>query len=122
MTSTVIAANHEAPESRLFSEDRRMRAVVCHQWAEVDVLRVEEIAPPALTPDGVLIEVHAAGVNFADTLIVKGKYQTRPAFPFSPGMEVAGIVTQVGEQVRSLQPGQRVLAFLDYGGFAEEVV
>ena len=99
-----------------------MKAVVCHQWAEVHLLRVEEIAPPVLTPDGVLIEVHAAGVNFADTLIVKGEYQERPTFPFSPGMEVAGVVTQVGEQVRNVQPGQRVLAFLDYGGFAEEVV
>ena len=99
-----------------------MRAVVCHQWAEVDTLRVEDVASPTLTSDGVRIEVHAAGVNFADTLIVKGEYQERPAFPFSPGMEVAGVVTEVGEQVRNLQVGRRVLAFLDYGGFAEEVV
>ena len=99
-----------------------MRAVVCHEWCEVDLLRVEDVPPPALRPDGVRIAVYAAGVNFADTLIVKGEYQERPPFPFSPGMEAAGIVTEAGERVQQLRPGQRVLAFLDYGGFAEEVV
>lgn len=99
-----------------------MRAVVCHEWCEVDALRVEDVPSPALTPDGVRIAVHAAGVNFADTLIVKGDYQERPAFPFSPGMEAAGVVIEVGARVREIRAGQRVLAFLDYGGFAEEVV
>lgn len=99
-----------------------MRAVVCHEWCEVDALRVEDVPSPALTPDGVRIAVHAAGVNFADTLIVKGEYQERPAFPFSPGMEAAGVVIEVGARVREISPGQRVLAFLDYGGFADEVV
>ena len=99
-----------------------MRAVVCHEWCEVDLLRLEDMPPPALTPDGVRIAVHAAGVNFADTLIVKGEYQERPPFPFSPGMEAAGVVLEVGERVQRIRPGQRVLTFLDYGGFAEEVV
>lgn len=99
-----------------------MRAVVCREWCEVDLLRVEDVSPPALTPDGVRIAIHAAGVNFADTLIVKGEYQERPPFPFSPGMEAAGVVLEVGERVQRIRPGQRVLAFLDYGGFAEEVV
>lgn len=99
-----------------------MRAVVCHEWCAVEALRVEDVPSPALTPDGVRIAVHAAGVNFADTLIVKGEYQERPPFPFSPGMEVAGTVTEVGARVREVTTGQRVLAFLDYGGFAEEIV
>lgn len=99
-----------------------MRAVVCHEWCEVDALRVEDVPSPALTPNGVRIAVHAAGVNFADTLIVKGEYQERPAFPFSPGMEAAGVVIEVGARVREIRTGQRVLAFLDYGGFADEVV
>lgn len=99
-----------------------MRAVVCREWCDVDLLRVEDVPPPALTPDGVRIAIHAAGVNFADTLIVKGEYQERPPFPFSPGMEAAGVVLEVGERVQRIRPGQRVLAFLDYGGFAEEVV
>lgn len=99
-----------------------MRAVVCHQWCEVEDLRVEDVPSPVLTSDGVRIAVRAAGVNFADTLIVKGEYQDRPPFPFSPGMEVAGTVIEVGTRVREVTPGQRVLAFLDYGGFAEEIV
>ena len=99
-----------------------MRAVVCNGWTEVDVLRLEEMPSPALTPNGVRIAVHTAGVNFADTLIVKGEYQVRPPFPFSPGMEVAGVVIEVGDRVRHIAAGQRVLAFLDYGGYAEEVV
>lgn len=99
-----------------------MRAVVCREWCDVGLLRLEDVPPPVLTPDGVRIAVHAAGVNFADTLIVKGEYQERPPFPFSPGMEAAGVVLEVGERVQQIRPGQRVLAFLDYGGFAEEVV
>lgn len=99
-----------------------MRAVVCHQWCEVDLLRVEDAPPPALTADGVRIAVYAAGVNFADTLIVKGEYQERPPFPFSPGMEAAGVVMETGDRVKHLQAGQRVLAILDHGGFAEEAV
>ncbi|TAJ21582.1 MAG: NADPH:quinone oxidoreductase family protein [Dehalococcoidia bacterium] len=98
-----------------------MRAVICREWGPVTSLRVEEMASPPLPPDSVRIEVHAAGVNFADTLIVQGQYQERPPFPFSPGMEVSGVVTEVAPEVRNLQVGQRVLAFLDYGGFAEEV-
>lgn len=99
-----------------------MKAVLCREWSDVDRLRLEEVAAPRLTADGVRIAVHAAGVNFADTLIVKGEYQERPPFPFSPGMEVSGVVTEVGPRVLHIHSGQRVLAFLDYGGFAEEVV
>lgn len=106
----------------MVDEDRPMKAVVCHEWGPVDLLRVEDVPPSPITADGVRIEVHAAGVNFADTLIVQGQYQERPPFPFSPGMEAAGVVTEVGPAVRDLHAGQRVLAFLDYGGFAEEVV
>lgn len=67
----------------------------------------------------VLIEVHAAGVNFPDTLIIEGKYQYKPEFPFSPGGEVAGIVRAVGSAVVGIAPGDRVLAPLGWGGYAE---
>jgi NADPH:quinone reductase len=70
----------------------------------------------------VLIEVHAAGVNFPDTLIIEGKYQYKPEFPFSPGGEVAGIVRAVGSDVVGLAPGDRVLAPLGWGGYAEAVL
>lgn len=70
----------------------------------------------------VLIEVHAAGVNFPDTLIIQGKYQFKPEFPFSPGGEVAGIVRAVGSDVVGLATGDRVLAPLGWGGYAEAVL
>jgi NADPH2:quinone reductase len=70
----------------------------------------------------VRIAVQAAGVNFADTLIIAGNYQIKPQPPFSPGFEVAGRVVECGAGVTRCRPGDRVMAVLDYGGFAEEVV
>ncbi len=99
-----------------------MRAVVCHAWADLDALAVEEVPAPEPGEGEVLIDVHAAGVNFADLLIVKGEYQHKPPFPFSPGAEAAGVVTAVGAGVDTVEVGQRVLAMLDHGGYAEQVV
>lgn len=99
-----------------------MRAVVCRAWGALEDLRIEEVPAPLPGRGEVLIQVHAAGVNFADLLIVKGEYQHRPPFPFSPGAEVAGIVRGLGPDVTGLQVGQRVLAMLDHGGYAEEAV
>lgn len=99
-----------------------MRAVVCHAWADLDALAIEEVPAPVPGEGEVLIEVHAAGVNFADLLIVKGEYQHKPPFPFSPGAEAAGIVAAVGAGVTSVEVGQRVLAMLDHGGYAEQVL
>ena len=99
-----------------------MRAVVCHAWADLDALAIEEVPAPVLGEGEVLMEVHAAGVNFADLLIVKGEYQHKPPFPFSPGAEAAGVVSAVGVGVTSVEVGQRVLAMLDHGGYAEQVV
>jgi len=99
-----------------------MRAVVVHEWGDLDDLKIEDVPSPVPGEGEVLIEVHAAGVNFADLLIVKGEYQHKPAFPFSPGAEAAGIVRALGPGVGGLRVGERVLAFLDHGGYAEEVV
>ncbi len=99
-----------------------MRAIVCRQWGELESLRLEELPAPALEPGTVRIAVRACGVNFADVLITRGEYQEKPPFPFSPGMEVAGVVLEIGEGVESFAAGDRVLALLDHGGYAEEVV
>ena len=99
-----------------------MRAVVCHAWADLDALAIEEVPAPVPGEGEVLIEVRAAGVNFADLLIVKGEYQHKPPFPFSPGAEAAGVVSAVGAGVTSVEVGQRVLAMLDHGGYAEQAV
>src|SRR5699024_4761504 len=67
------------------------------------------------------LDVHAAGVNFPDTLIIQGKYQIKPPFPFSPGGEAAGVVAAVGEEVKHLSVGDRVIALTGWGSFAEQV-
>ncbi|MQA00074.1 MAG: zinc-binding dehydrogenase [Dehalococcoidia bacterium] len=99
-----------------------MQAIVCREWGDIETLSLEEVAPPALMSGGVRIEVRAAGVNFADLLITRGEYQEKPPFPFSPGMEAAGVVLDVAEGVTRVRPGDRVLAFLDHGGYAEQAV
>ena len=99
-----------------------MKAVLCRALGAVDSLSVADVPPPVVGRGQVRIAVAAAGVNFADTLIVAGTYQTKPPLPFSPGMEVAGTVIEVAPGVTRCQPGDRVMAILDYGGFAEEVV
>ena len=73
-----------------------MRAVVVHDWTDLDGLAIEELPAPHAGPGEVSIEVHAAGVNFADLLIVKGEYQHKPPFPLAPGMEAAGTIRALG--------------------------
>jgi len=96
-----------------------MRAVICRAWGEVEDLTVEEAAPPVPTRGQVLIDVKATAVNYADAIMVAGKYQTKPPFPFSPGLETAGVVAACGEGVTRFAPGDRVMAILAYGGLAE---
>ena len=100
-----------------------MKAVLCREWGTPDVLRLEEIASKDLKPDDVRIQVRAAGVNFADSLMVGGTYQVKPPFPFTPGLEAAGEIIATGSSVKRLRVGQRVLAVLrNGGGYAEEIV
>jgi NADPH2:quinone reductase len=99
-----------------------MRAVICRAWGDVDTLRIEDVPPPTPASDEVLIDVRATGVNYADAIMVAGRYQTRPAFPFSPGLETAGVVVACGDAVRRFRPGDRVMATLAHGGLAEQAV
>jgi len=99
-----------------------MRAFLCHDWGEAETMKVEDTAPPEMTEGGVRIAVKAAGVNFADTLMIKGEYQVRPPFPFSPGLEVAGEVIECAPGVTEFQPGDRVMAMVHYGGYATQAV
>ncbi len=99
-----------------------MRAVICRAWGDVDDLRVEDVATPTPAADEVLIDVRATAVNYADAIMVAGRYQTRPPFPFSPGLETAGVVTACGEAVTRFRAGDRVMATLAYGGLAEMAV
>ena len=99
-----------------------MRAVLCHAWGEVEDLRLGD-APPPIPADGeVVLAVRAAGINYADALMVAGRYQTKPPLPFSPGLEAAGIVAACGDGVTRFRPGDRVMAILAHGGLAELAV
>ncbi len=99
-----------------------MKAVVCQAWGEPDSLSVVEAESPAAGPGQVKLRVRAAALNFADILMVGGSYQEKPPFPFSPGMEVAGEILELGEGVSGHGVGERVMAVLNYGGYAEEAV
>jgi NADPH2:quinone reductase len=99
-----------------------MRAIVCQNWCEVNGLELDYMPEPELVAGGVRIAVCAAGINFADTLIIKGEYQVKPPLPFSPGLEVFGDILEVAPDVKKFQPGDRVMAVVHYGGYAEEVV
>ncbi len=99
-----------------------MRAMLCHAWGEGESLTLEEVEPPAPGPDEVLIDVKATSINYADSIMVAGRYQTKPPFPFSPGLETAGVVVQCGEGVTQFRTGDRVMAILPYGGLAEQAI
>ena len=99
-----------------------MRAVICRAWGAVESLTVEDVPPPSPARDEVLIDVRATSVNYADSIMVAGKYQTRPPFPFSPGLETAGVVARCGDGVTRFKPGDRVMATLAWGGLAEQAV
>src|SRR5246500_2029461 len=100
-----------------------MKAIRCREWGAPDTLRLEEAESPSLKPHQVRIRVHAAGVNFADNLMVGGTYQVKPPFPFTPGLEAAGEIVETGSAVDGLPVGQRALPVLrNGGGYAEEIV
>ena len=99
-----------------------MKAVLARQFAPPEKLVLEDVAPKHAGAGEVVIAVKACGVNFLDGLIVQGKYQVKPPLPFSPGAEVAGVISEVGSGVSALTAGMRVLVAMVYGGFAQEVV
>ncbi|KTC18635.1 NADPH:quinone oxidoreductase [Pseudomonas marginalis ICMP 11289] len=98
-----------------------MKALLCKAFGPASTLVLEDIPAPDIKKNEILLDVHAAGVNFPDTLIIEGKYQFKPPFPFSPGGEAAGVISTVGEKVTHLKPGDRVMALTGWGSFAEQV-
>lgn len=99
-----------------------MKAVVVREFGPPESIRVEEFPSPVPTEDQVLVDVHAAGVNFPDLLVMGGKYQILPPRPFVPGKECAGVVRAVGARVTTCKPGDRILMWMEAGAFAEQAV
>lgn len=98
---------------------RSMRALICDNPGAEGSLDLREVPRPEPSSCQVLLKVRAAGVNFADTLMLAGRYQDMPDAPFAPGLEVAGEIVALGSKVTGWKEGDRVLAFLDHGGFAD---
>ena len=99
-----------------------MRAMLCHAWGGVESLQLGDASTPVPADGEVVIAVKAVGINYADAIMVAGKYQTKPPLPFSPGLEAAGIVAACGDRVTRFKPGDRVMAILAHGGLAELAV
>lgn len=98
-----------------------MKAVRCNAWGLPDTLVVEDIPAPVPKAGEVLLDINAASVNFPDVLMIQKKYQIQPELPFTPGSEVAGTVRALGDGVTNVKVGDRVIAFVGLGGFAEQV-
>ena len=99
-----------------------MRAVLCEKWCDYDDLILTEMSRPALQAGHARIAVRYAGVSFATTLVVAGKYQRKPPLPFAPGTEIAGEVIEVAQGVTRCKAGDIVFGAIDWGGYAEEAV
>jgi len=99
-----------------------MRAVVVDRWTEPADLVVSKVPEPQVRAGTLKVEVRAAGCNFFDILIVRGRYQVKPPFPFTPGAEICGVVCEVGDGAEGFAVGDRVFAVPNIGGFAEVAV
>lgn len=99
-----------------------MKAALCKSLDGPEGVSIEEIAEPQPGAGEVVVRVRAAALNFFDTLITRGKYQTKPELPFSPGGEIAGVVESLGPGVTGVGVGDRVAAALTFGGAREKVV
>jgi NADPH2:quinone reductase len=98
-----------------------MQALLCTHYCTPDELEVAELPDPVAGKGEAVVRIHAAALNFFDTLIIANKYQTKPALPFSPAAEFAGVVESVGESVTSVKAGDRVLACSGYGAAREKI-
>src|SRR5438270_1980548 len=98
-----------------------MKAILCTHFGGPDDLAFEDIPEPAAGPGEAVVAIRAAALNFFDTLLIAGKYQHKPPFPFSPASEFAGVVESVGPGVGGFDPGDRVMGWMGSGAARERV-
>ena len=98
-----------------------MKAILCTHFGGPRDLELADIPPPQAGPGEALVRVKAAALNFFDTLIIAGKYQNKPPFPFSPAAELSGIVESIGPGVADIVPGDRVMGYMGWGAARELV-
>jgi NADPH2:quinone reductase len=98
-----------------------MKAILCTHYGGPDELELADIPAPTAGPNEAVVRIKAAALNFFDTLIIAGKYQHKPPFPFSPGAEFAGVVESVGSGVTDIRPGDRVIGYCGWGAARERV-
>jgi NADPH:quinone reductase len=98
-----------------------MKAILCSQYGGPDDLVLADVNDPVPGEGEAVVIVKAAALNFFDTLMIQGKYQVKPAFPFSPAGEVSGVIESVGSGVLDLKPGDRVVAFCEHNGAREKI-
>jgi len=99
-----------------------MKAIVCKEFGPPSSLVFEDVDVPELKQNQILVDVHSAGVNFPDTLIIQDKYQVKPPLPFSPGGEISGTISAMGESVKGWNIGDEVIGMIGHGGFREQVI
>ena len=99
-----------------------MRAVLVEDFGPIENHKLSEIETPTPGRGEVLIDIHAIGINFPDTLMMQGLYQTKPERPFTPGRDVAGVISGVGDDVTGFKVGDRVMAIVAWGAYAETCV
>src|SRR5690606_9535303 len=121
-TDTMGSSRHHRRRAYRNLKDIVVKALLCKQFGGPASLQLEDIEPLVHKAGQIGVAVKAAGVTIPDTHIIQGKYQLNPELPFSPGSEVAGVVARVGPDVTEFSVGDRVVAPIGYGGFAEEAI
>lgn len=99
-----------------------MKAYICREFGPIESHKVEEVEDPKAGPGQIIVDVKAAGIAFPDVLIVQGLYQFKPPFPFTPGGEIAGIISSIGEGVTKWKEGDRIIGTTGFAGLAEKAV
>ena len=98
-----------------------MKAVLCESFGRAENLTLADIEAPQLLPGHVIVEIRACALNFPDVLMIEGKYQSLPPFPFTPGGEFAGVVSEVADDVQNWQVGDEVFGACGHGAMAEHI-